>query len=215
MDQEAWRSFKTVFTQVAQSNGWLTLADDPNAKPVDVVIDRKRRLTLSTCFQGSPATHLSRYGPGKYATLQEMIEAIDAHLIPASATDYAQQLYDEAAQQEGEDLLKWHGRLYTLFLRASPAKADGSTDDRLKRNFATGLRSSILLGALLASESYRTWTYQLLLENSQQKGAALDSQDSKSSANKGSHLLGTINSMSTSNEPIDRVAALKHQFKSF
>jgi hypothetical protein len=214
MDQEAWRSFKTVFTQVAQSNGWLKLTGDPNAKPVDVAIDRKGRLALSTCFQGSTATHLSRYGPGKYTNLTDMITAIDAHLIPASATDYSQQLNYEALKKEGEDLLKWHGRLHNLFARANPG-AIGDDDPRLKRKYVTGLRSSALLGAVISSESYRTWTYQDLLGNSQQKGAALDSQDSKSSTNKGSHLLGTINLMSASTEPIDRVAALEHQFKSF
>jgi hypothetical protein len=214
LDQEAWRSFKTIFTQVAQSNGWLKITDKPSAPDILPEADKKGRLALSTCFQGSTATHLSRYGPGKYANLALMIRAIDNHLVPASATDYAHQLYDEAAQKEGEDLLKWHGRLHLIYTRAFPGE-NGDNCPRLRRKYVTGLRSSALLGAILASESYSTWNYQTILNNSQQKGVALDSQDSKSSTNKGSHLLGTINAMNASAEPINRVTALETQFKSF
>jgi hypothetical protein len=94
----------------------MNLVGDKNAKAIPDAVDRTARIALTTCFQGSTASQLSRYALNKYTTLQKMLDAIDAHLIPASATDYAQQVYDEAAQNEGEDLLKWHGRLYTLFI---------------------------------------------------------------------------------------------------
>jgi hypothetical protein len=157
LDQEAWRSFKTIFTQVAQSNGWLNIKGELQPVAITPEADKKGRLALSTCFQGTTATHLSQYYPGKYTDLTEMIKAIDAHLVPASATDHAHQLYDEAAQKEGEDLLKWRGRLHLIYTRAFPGE-NGAACPRLKRKYVTGLRSSAMLGALLASESYNSVT---------------------------------------------------------
>jgi hypothetical protein len=214
LDADAWRSFKTVFNQVAQSNGWMAIVGERNAAVISAEADKRGRLALSTCFQGSTATHLARYNPGKYSSLDLMLQAIETHLIPASATSHAQQLYDDSAQKEGEDLLKWHGRLLLIYSRAFP-NTDAEQCSRIKRKYVTGLRSSALLGALLASESFSTWTYTTVLANSQQKGSALDCQDMKSSAIQGSHLLGTVIAMTINTEPTDRVAALETQFKSF
>lgn len=154
-DSTAWLNWRKAFQMVAISNRWD---------------DQRQKFEMLTQITGPAATvvrHLTAQG---LETPKELLDQMEARFIPITESKTAIVAFQTSSQGETEDIIDWHSRLYSLFLRAYPLTATPGTDPNLIQRFTMGLRDRDTRVELLKSE---VDTYNLALQMAGRYHAAI------------------------------------------
>ena len=151
---EDWLTFKRSFLQAADFYQYN---------------DREGIAALSHCVRGAASRAVEGILIPPRATLDQMIQRYEDRFLPPSASSMAQAKFEKATQDPREDVLQYHARLRTLWVRAYPGH---HVDDRiLIRKFALGLSSPRVRDAVLRGQAAM---YERALELAQCEAAVLE-----------------------------------------
>ena len=123
IDPDEWRDWRIHFETAAETAGWQDLT-------------QRRQIKLA--LGGEVAAQMRDLAIGNFGTAAEMLNAMEARIIPAAQGQAARAEYQAAKQLPGETLMRWHARLRTLFLRAYPGQNPVNNVD-LRENFISGI----------------------------------------------------------------------------
>jgi hypothetical protein len=167
-ESDDWISFRGLFENYALTQGF----DNPTAKR-----------TLKGSMRGVAYVSISQLNhEDPNITAQQMLDAYERIFLPPAASSMAQAKFDAAVQQPKETILQWHGRLFTLWMRAYPTLI--AHHEMPIRRFAAGLRKTRIRD-------------QVLRTHPADYPATLDAAHAEQSIVDSSHLL--LGQMPTSN----------------
>lgn len=161
-DSTSWLNWRKTFQLVALANGWS---------------EQRQKYEMLTQITGPAATvvrHLRADGP---ETPQQVLDQMEERFIPITESKTAIVEFQTANQGETEDIIDWHSRLYSLFLRAYPRAPNPGTDTNLIQRFELGLRDRATRIELLKA-NVDTYAIALQLAGSYHAAITMDSMTS-------------------------------------
>ena len=146
IDFLVWRS---RFQRICAANGW----DDAQCKNVAMA-----------AMHGKAHLRVKEMHTGMYATVNELLDAMENLFMPKASTPLAQANFERACQGPKEDLATYHARLRALFRRAYPEEAGNADPPILMRKFVASLKDKRIQNyAIWARDSGGQDTYEKLL----------------------------------------------------
>lgn len=108
---------------------------------------------------------------------EQLLTVYEGRFVTQAATSEARRAYYVATQKPGEDVLAWHARLRSTFLRAFPGIGDYNNDVRLVEHYIAGLHDRSLRRMVIEADPQ---TFAAALEEASRKAAARSAEKSMS-----------------------------------
>ncbi len=122
-DANTWIEWRTVFSNVAELNGWN---------------EATQKQQLKAAMEGFAALAVGGIAFGNHHTIGECLDLYEAKFITTAQTVAARQMFLGSRQREDETLVAWHTRLITLYRRSDPDQDMEASRELLER-FVLGL----------------------------------------------------------------------------
>jgi hypothetical protein len=157
-ETDDWLSFRGLFENYALTQGF----NDLTAKRV-----------LKGSMKGVAFLSISQIDHENIAqTLADMLNWYETKFLPPASSAMAQAKFDAAVQQPKESILQWHGRLFSIWLRAYPNLANNH--ELPIRRFAAGLRKTRIRDQVLRA---RPADYNAALDAAHAEQSIVDSSN--------------------------------------
>jgi hypothetical protein len=155
-ESDDWLTFRGLFENYVLTQGF----DDLTAKRI-----------LKGSMRGVAYLAISQIDHERRGTdLPDMLGHYERKFLPPAASAMAQAKFDSAVQQPKETILQWHGRLYSLWMRAYPMLL--MNHELPIRRFAAGLRKTRIRDQVLRA---RPGDFDAALEAAHAEQSIVDS----------------------------------------